>query len=74
MAHVKLGDNVQVITGKDKGKIGVIISISLKNDRVKVKGVALATHYCKARKNNEKSCIKILESFIHSSNVKKIIT
>ena len=31
--HVKVGDNIQVISGKDKGKIGEIIKIFPKKSK-----------------------------------------
>ena len=37
--HVKKGDKVMVITGKDKGKTGVILAAFPKKDRVLVEGV-----------------------------------
>ena len=37
--HVKKGDKVQVITGKDKGKTGVILAAFPKRDRVIVEGL-----------------------------------
>jgi ribosomal protein L24 len=37
--HVKKGDKVQVISGKDKGKQGVILAAFPKKNRVIVEGV-----------------------------------
>ena len=37
--HVKKGDTVQVISGKDKGKIGEILQTLQKESKVLVKGV-----------------------------------
>ena len=37
--HVKTGDKVKVITGKDKGKEGVILKTFPKKDRVIVEGI-----------------------------------
>lgn len=70
--HVKLGDNVKVISGEYKGKEGVIIAVCPKKNKIKVKGIALCTRHYKAKKQGEKSSIKILESFISVSNVMKV--
>jgi len=37
--HIKKGDNVKVIAGKDKGKEGKVITTEPKKDRVVVEGV-----------------------------------
>jgi large subunit ribosomal protein L24 len=67
--RVKKNDTVLVITGKDKGKQGQIIDMQVKKDLVLVKGIAIATHHAKARKQGEVSGIKKQESFIAASNV-----
>ncbi len=47
--HVKKGDRVVVISGKDKGKIGNVKDINKKDGKVLVEGVNLVT---KAQKAN----------------------
>ena len=37
--HIKKGDNVKVIAGKDKGKEGKVVATEPKKDRVVVEGV-----------------------------------
>ncbi len=37
--HIKKGDLVQVITGKDKGKKGKVIAVIVESDKVLVEGV-----------------------------------
>lgn len=37
--HIKKGDNVKVIAGKDKGKEGKVVATEPKHDRVVVEGV-----------------------------------
>ena len=37
--HVKKGDRVKVIAGNDKGKVGEILSVDPRNNRVVVEGV-----------------------------------
>ena len=39
--HVKKGDTVVVISGKEKGKQGEIIAVDIKKERVTVKGLNL---------------------------------
>ncbi len=68
-SRIKKGDQVYVLTGKDRGKKGIVIAILPKKDKVIVKDVALVTRHIKARKQGETSGIKREERFIHISNV-----
>ena len=47
--HVKRGDTVKVIAGKDKGKEGKIITAIPADGKVIVEGVAVAKRHQKAR-------------------------
>jgi large subunit ribosomal protein L24 len=47
--HVKKGDKVKVIAGKDKGKTGVIVRALPKADKVVIEGVAIAKRHVKGR-------------------------
>ena len=50
--HVKKGDKVMVITGKDKGKTGVILAAFPKKDRVLVEGVNIVKKHTKPNQEN----------------------
>jgi len=67
--HVKKGDTVQVISGKDKGKVGEIIKTLAKSSKVVVKGVNIRTKHVKPQQEGESGQIKTFEAPIHSSNV-----
>lgn len=67
--HVKRGDTVQVITGKDKGKVGEVLKTFPKTSKVLVKGVNIKTKHIKPRQEGESGRIETVESPIHSSNV-----
>jgi large subunit ribosomal protein L24 len=47
--HVKKGDKVKVISGKDKGKSGVILRSLPKEGKVVIEGIAIAKRHVKAR-------------------------
>lgn len=47
--HVKKGDKVKVIAGKDKGKTGVIARALPKEGKVIIEGVAIAKRHVKGR-------------------------
>ncbi len=67
--HVKKGDLVQVIAGKDKGKVGEIIKAIPEASKVIVKGVNMRTRHVKPRQEGESGQIVVEEAPIHSSNV-----
>ncbi|MBS4175700.1 50S ribosomal protein L24 [Bacillus sp. FJAT-49736] len=67
--HVKKGDKVMVITGKDKGKTGVILASFPKKDRVIVEGVNIIKKHSKPSQVNPQGGIISQEAPIHVSNV-----
>ena len=66
---VKTGDSVVVITGKDAGKKGKVLSVDVKKGRITVEGVNIVSKHQKARKAQEKSQIVKKEGTIDISNV-----
>ena len=69
--NIKMGNQVKIITGKDKGKTGEIIEINRKLNVVKVKAINLVKKHQKPTKEN-KGGIVSKESFIHYSNIKNL--
>ena len=67
--HVKTGDNVMVISGKDKGKTGKVLQTSPKEGKVIVEGVAFVTKHQKARRQGQQGGIFQKERAIDASNV-----
>ncbi|KAG4960879.1 50S ribosomal protein L24, chloroplastic [Glycine soja] len=67
--HVKLGDTVQVISGRERGKVGEITKIFKHNSTVIVKDLNLKTKHVKSREEGEPGQIIKIEGPIHSSNV-----
>ena len=70
--HVKRGDVVKVISGKDKGKEGKIITAIPEKNKVVVEGVALVKKHQKARRQGEESGIIKVEAAIDASNVMRV--
>lgn len=66
--HLKKGDNVVVIAGKEKSKQGVVTSLVPKKNGVIVEGLNMVKRHIKA-KNNQEGGIVEKESYIHVSNV-----
>ena len=69
---LKIGDNIKVISGSDKDKMGEITKIYPKTGKIIVKGINLKFKHIKPNKENEVGEIKRLEAPIHHSNVKLI--
>ena len=67
--HVKKGDKVMIISGKDKGKTGVILAAFPKQDRVLVEGVNIVKKHSKPSQVNPQGGIINQEAPIHVSNV-----
>ncbi|KKD39366.1 MAG: 50S ribosomal protein L24 [Limnoraphis robusta] len=67
--HVKKGDTVQIIAGKDKGKVGEVIRAIPKLSKVVVKDVNIRTKHVKPQQEGESGKIITFEAPIHSSNV-----
>jgi large subunit ribosomal protein L24 len=66
---LKKGDTVRVITGKDKGKEGVVDRVFPKDDKVIVTGVNTAARHQRARRANQQGGIIDRDMPIHVSNV-----
>jgi len=67
--HVKKGDKVMVITGKDKGKTGTVLAAFPKKDRVIVEGVNVVKKHSKPSQDNPQGGIISKEAALHVSNV-----
>jgi len=66
---IKNGQQVQIISGKDKGKKGQVIAILRNKNRAKVKGINFIKKHEKTTKE-KKGGIITKENFIHMSNLK----
>ena len=67
---LKVGDNVRVITGSNKGKEGKVLKVFRKEERVLVDGVNIVKKHIKPNRQNETGGILEVEAPIHVSNVK----
>lgn len=72
--HVKTGQTVKVMTGKDKGKTGKIIQVFPKMNKVVVEGVNLTHKHLKRRSasGSEKGERVEYSAPIHASNVRVV--
>ena len=70
--HVKIGDNVKIISGFDKNKTGEITKIYKNTGKILVKGINFKFKHIKPNTENDVGEIKQFEAPIHHSNVKLI--
>ena len=68
---IKKGDNVILITGKDKGKKGKIVRVLVKENKVVVEGLNMMKKHQRPRKSGEKGSMVNIAMPINASNVKK---
>ena len=70
--HVKKGDKVKVITGKNRGVETTVLKAIKATSRVVLEGVNVVKKHAKATSANQKGQIVEVAMSVHSSNVKKI--
>ena len=70
--HVKTGDTVIVISGKDKGKKGQVLAVSPKEGKVIVEKVNMVSKHVKPRKMGEAGGIIKAESALYADKVQLI--
>ena len=73
MHKIKKDDTVKIITGKDKGKTGKVVSVDMKNSTVKVEGCNMQTKHAKPSQANPQGGIISQEGPIHISNVMLVV-
>jgi len=67
--HVKKGDTVLVLNGKDEGKKGKVLQVNAQDGTVLVEGVNITTKHKKPRSQYQQGGIIHQESPINSSKV-----
>lgn len=67
--HVRRDDKVVVVSGKDKGKIGEVISVQPRTGKIVVKDVNVVTKHQKPSRQNMQGGMVQMEAPIYSSKV-----
>ena len=67
--NVKSGDQVQVISGKDRGATGEVLRAYPREGKVKVEGVAIVKKAQRPTQENQNGGWKEIEAKIDASNV-----
>ena len=67
--HVKKDDTVIVISGKEKGKQGKVVEVSLKEGKVIVEGINIVSKHAKPRRQGETGGIVKVEGAMYADKV-----
>ncbi len=66
---IRKNDQVQVISGREKGKTGKVLRVDAKNQRITVEKVNLVKRHVKPSQKNPQGGVLEKESTLHYSNV-----
>lgn len=66
---IKKGDNVIMLSGKDRSKTGKILRVGLENNKVIVEGLNTVKKHMRARQKGQKGQIISKERFVSVSSV-----
>ena len=67
--HVKKGDTVVVLSGKDKGKKGKVLEVSPREEKVIIEGINMVSKHVKPRKMGEPGGIVKAEAPMYACKV-----
>jgi large subunit ribosomal protein L24 len=70
--HVKKGDQVEIITGNNKGKRGTVLAVNAAKGQVVVEGGRQIKKAAKPSEANPSGGIQTIDGPVHISNVKKV--
>ena len=70
--HPRRDDTIEVVTGRDRGKKGKVLSVLTEKDRIFVQGINFMKKALRPTKDNPKGGIHQVEGSIHVSNVRLI--
>ncbi len=70
--HVKTGDTVVILSGKDKGQKGKVLAVSPKEGKVIVEGLNMVTKHVKPRSAQQQGGIVKAEAAMYASKVQAV--
>lgn len=70
--HVKTGDTVMIMSGKDKGQTGKVLQVSPKEGKVIVEGRNMVTKHVKPRRQGEQGGIVKAEGALYACKVQVV--
>ena len=70
--HIKTNDTVIVLSGRDKGKQGKVMSVDPKAGKAIVEGISVAKRHMKPRKQGDPGGIITMETPIYASKLMRV--
>ena len=70
--HIKTSDTVVVLSGRDRGKKGKVMSVDPKAGKAIVEGISVAKKHKKPRKQGEPGGIITMETPIYASKLMRV--
>ena len=70
--HVKTGDTVTVLSGKERGKKGKVLAVSPKEGKVIIEGVNMVTKHVKPRRMGETGGLVKAEGAMYACKVQLV--
>ncbi|HIR56914.1 MAG TPA: 50S ribosomal protein L24 [Candidatus Gallacutalibacter pullicola] len=70
--HVKTGDTVMIISGRDRGKTGKVLAVSPKEGKVIIEGRNMVSKHVKPRRMGEQGGIVKAEGAIYACKVQVV--
>ncbi len=67
--YLKLNDKVEVVAGKDKGRVGKITKVYPDSDKAKVEKINMIKRHMKPNMQNQQGGIIEMEAAMHVSNL-----
>lgn len=67
--HVRIGEEVKIISGDEKGKVGLVQQIIKQKNKIIVQGINIKVKHIKPSRPGQNGEIKRIEFPIDSSNV-----
>lgn len=71
--HIKTGDKVKVLSGNEKGREGVVLSVDRDKNRAIVEGVNMVSKHLKPSASNPQGGIEKREAGLNISNLQVIV-
>ena len=70
--HIKTGDTVIVLSGKERGKKGKVLAVSPKESKVIIEGVNMCTKHVKPRRQGQAGGIVKAEAAMYACKVQAV--
>ncbi len=70
--HIKTGDTVMVLSGKERGKKGKVLAVSPKESKVIIEGVNMCTKHVKPRRQGQAGGIVKAEAAMYACKVQAV--